>query len=94
MTSPVHGSFASRHIGPRPDEIREMLAAIGTPSLAQLIDEVVPADIRLERPMRLPEAESEADYLRRLREIASRNVVARSYIGLGYHDTVTPACRA
>ena len=72
-------------------EVREMLAAIGTPSLAQLIDEVVPADIRLERPMRLPEAESEADYLRRLKEIASRNVLARSYIGLGYHDTVTPA---
>jgi glycine dehydrogenase len=68
-----------------------MLSAIGTSSLAQLISEVVPADIRLARPMHLPEAESEAGYFRRLREIAARNVVARSYIGLGYHDTATPA---
>ena len=91
MTVSASGSFASRHIGPRGDEVRDMLAAIGTSSLAQLISEVVPADIQLARPMHLPEAESEAGYLRRLRDIASRNVVARSYIGLGYHDTALPA---
>ncbi len=91
MTVPVSGTFASRHIGPRGDEVAEMLSAIGTSSLAKLIDEVVPADIRLSRPMNLPPADSEAGYLRHLRGIASQNVVARSYIGLGYHDTITPA---
>jgi glycine dehydrogenase len=91
MTVTASGSFASRHIGPRGDEVRDMLAAIGTPSLTQLINEVVPADIQLGRPMHLPEADTEAGYFRRLRDIAARNTVARSYIGLGYHDTTTPA---
>ena len=91
MTVPVSGTFASRHIGPRGEEVREMLSAIGTSSLAQLISEVVPADIQLSRPISLPPADSEAGYIQHLRGIASRNTVARSYIGLGYHDTITPA---
>ena len=91
MTVPVSGTFASRHIGPRGEEVREMLSAIGTSSLAQLISEVVPADICLSRPLTLPPADSEAGYLQHLRGIASRNTVARSYIGLGYHDTITPS---
>ena len=91
MTVPVFGTFASRHIGPRGEEVREMLAAIGTPTLAQLIKEVVPADIHLSQPLTLPPADSEAGYARRLRDIAGRNIVARSYIGLGYYDTITPA---
>jgi glycine dehydrogenase len=68
-----------------------MLAAVGVGSMAELIAEVVPADIRLKQPLELPPADSEAGYFRHLRDIASRNVVARSYIGLGYHDTTTPA---
>ncbi len=91
MTVPVSGTFASRHIGPRGDEVRDMLAAIGTPTLAQLIKEVVPADIHLSAPLTLPPADSEAGYARRLRDIAGLNTVARSYIGLGYYDTITPA---
>ncbi len=90
MTVPVSGTFASRHIGPRGNEVREMLEAIGTSSLAQLINEVVPADIQLSKPMALPPPDSEAGYLRHLRGIAGQNQIARSYIGLGYHDTVTP----
>jgi glycine dehydrogenase len=68
-----------------------MLAAIGVPSLDALIDQTVPPDIRLKEPLDLPAGESEYDYLRRLRGIGSRNVAARSYIGLGYYDCVTPS---
>jgi glycine dehydrogenase len=68
-----------------------MLDRIGTPSLDALIDEIVPADIRLGQPPALGRAETEAGYLRRLRQVAARNRLCRSYIGLGYHDTITPA---
>ena len=83
--------FAPRHIGPSADERQAMLEAIGLRSLDALIDEVVPPSIRLPQPLGLPEPESEHQYLRRLTRIARRNKVFRSYIGLGYHDTVTPS---
>ncbi|HYN08589.1 MAG TPA: aminomethyl-transferring glycine dehydrogenase [Vicinamibacterales bacterium] len=83
--------FQERHLGPRDEDIERMLRVIGTRSLDALIDEIVPADIRLKRPIALPDAESEFRYHQRLREIAATNRVCRSYIGLGYHDTITPA---
>jgi glycine dehydrogenase len=83
--------FAPRHIGPSPDERDAMLTAIGADSLDALIDEAIPASIRLTHPLNLPPAESEHQYLRRLTELAARNKTFRSYIGLGYHDTVTPS---
>ena len=83
--------FAPRHIGPSPDERDAMLTVIGVPSLDALIDEAIPASIRLKRPLRLPPAESEHQYLRRLAQVAGRNKTFRSYIGLGYHDTITPS---
>ena len=67
-----------------------MLQAVGAPSLEALAGEIVPPDIRLDAPLRLPAAESEHGYLTRLRDLAGRNQVFRSYIGLGYYDTVTP----
>jgi glycine dehydrogenase len=83
--------FARRHIGPSPDDRDRMLAAVGAASLDALTDEAIPASIRLARPLNLPAAESEYAYLRRLASIARRNRTFRSYIGLGYHDTITPA---
>ena len=83
-------SFAARHIGPNAEDVRAMLAAVGHPTLDQFIDAVVPEDIRLRRPLDLPDARSEAEVLAELRGIAARNEVFRSYIGMGYHDTVTP----
>ena len=83
--------FARRHIGPSPDDRDRMLAAVGAASLDALMDEAIPASIRLTRPLNLPPAESEHAYLRRLSSIARRNQTFRSYIGLGYHDTITPA---
>jgi glycine cleavage system P protein (glycine dehydrogenase) len=83
--------FARRHIGPSPDDRDGMLRAIGVASLDTLMDEAIPASIRLGRLMNLPPAESEHAYLRRLSSIARKNKTFRSYIGLGYHDTITPA---
>src|SRR5436190_7121807 len=67
-----------------------MLQAVGAASLEALAGEIVPPNIRLEAPLSLPPAESEHGYLTRLGGIAARNQIFRSYIGLGYHDTVTP----
>ncbi len=83
--------FTSRHIGPSPDERDAMLEAIGAKTLDELIDQAIPRSIRLTRPLNLPPEESEHQYLRRLAAIARRNTTFRSYIGLGYHDTITPS---
>jgi glycine dehydrogenase len=84
-------SFAKRHIGPRPDDLQAMLKEVGAASLEQLIDEAIPASIRLQAPLNLPPAESESEYLARLKTIARRNKVFRSFIGLGYADSLTPS---
>jgi glycine dehydrogenase len=68
-----------------------MLRTIGVPSIDALIEQTIPSGIRLTTPLDLPEAASEHAYLRRLSGIATRNVVARSYIGMGYYDCVTPS---
>jgi glycine dehydrogenase len=68
-----------------------MLKVVGASSLDALIDEIVPKDIRLSRPPALPEAQSEHEYFQHLHRIAAQNHVTRSFIGLGYHDTITPA---
>jgi glycine dehydrogenase len=86
----VTDTFASRHIGPRGADLDAMLDDVGATSIEALIDEIVPRAIRLSTPLHL-EAETEAAYLHRLRGIAARNRVCRTYIGLGYHDTHTPA---
>ena len=82
--------FATRHIGPSADDARAMLDTLGFTSLDAFIDAVVPADIRLKKPLALPAAKSEADALTELRRLAGMNQVFRSYLGLGYHDTITP----
>jgi glycine dehydrogenase len=92
VTTPAEvASFARRHIGPSPAEQQLMLQAVGAPSLDALTGQIVPPDIRLDAPLALPPAESEHAYLARLRGIAARNRVFRSYIGLGYYDTITPS---
>ncbi len=91
MTLHASDLFPCRHIGPRPDELDDMLSAVGAASLDQLIDEAIPASIRMAAPLRLPPPESEAAYLSRLAGVASKNTVRRSLIGLGYYDTHTPS---
>ena len=81
--------FADRHIGPRPEDIEKMLATVGAASLDDLISETIPASI-LDTELDLPPAHSEVDTIARLQELASRNTITTSLIGLGYHDTITP----
>jgi glycine dehydrogenase len=83
-------SFARRHIGPSEDEVREMLREVGFENLDALIDAAVPKNIRLDRQLNLPEAKSEIEALAELRAIAKKNKIARSFVGAGYSDCITP----
>jgi glycine dehydrogenase len=83
-------TFVARHIGPRPDEIAEMLKTLGYASLDALIDDTVPEGIRLRQRLALREPVGEHELLDELKQIVSANQVCRSFIGMGYHDTITP----
>ncbi|MCZ2820273.1 aminomethyl-transferring glycine dehydrogenase [Modestobacter sp. VKM Ac-2977] len=85
------GSFAARHIGPRPADTAAMLEVLGHDSLASLADACVPEGVRDRTPLDLPAAADEATVLAQLRERAAANEVFTSMIGLGYSDTITPA---
>jgi glycine dehydrogenase len=82
--------FANRHLGPNKETLTDMLTTIGVDSLEQLIEETVPSNIRYQKELNLPEAMSEFDYLNMLKEVAAKNKVFESYIGLGYSPTITP----
>ncbi len=82
--------FLARHLGPRLQDLPAMLEATGAGDLETLIAETVPATIRTRRPLELPAALSERQALARLAEYAGENQVWRSYLGLGYHGTITP----
>ena len=84
------GSFIPRHIGPSDAEQREMLQALGYDSLDAMIDATVPESIRLRRPLAIHGGLSEYEALASLRRVAKKNEVCRSYLGLGYHDCITP----
>ena len=83
-------SFIPRHIGPGAQEIAAMLELLGYNSLDAMIDAAVPKRIRMTRPLAIHEARSEFDALRDIRAMASKNDLFRSYIGMGYHDCITP----
>ncbi|MCD8030361.1 MAG: aminomethyl-transferring glycine dehydrogenase [Bacteroides sp.] len=84
-------SFPQRHIGINQKDASAMLDKIGVDSLEELIDCTIPANIRLQSPMQLPEAMSEYEYARHITEIAAKNKIYTSYIGMGWYNTVTPA---
>src|SRR2546423_2364788 len=83
--------FVDRHIGPDTRDVMAMLQVLGRGSLDALIDATVPASIRSKRPLDLPPGHSEHGLLQELQQIAAKNQVFRSYLGMGYSDTVTPA---
>jgi len=83
--------FAARHIGPRPEQMRRMLAALGLRSLDELAEQVIPQSLRRAEPLRLPPPLTEHEALERLRAVASKNRRLRSLIGMGFHGCVTPA---
>src|SRR5438067_1312422 len=83
-------SFARRHIGPSEDEVGGMLREVGFESLNTLVEAAVPKNIRLDRELSLPEPKSEMEALAELRAISRKNKIARSFIGAGYYDCITP----
>jgi glycine dehydrogenase len=85
-----HDEFIARHIGPCATEMAAMLAAIGADSLENLIDQTIPAAIRLPADLPLPAPRREHEALADLKAIASKNVLNKSCIGMGYFDTLTP----
>jgi len=82
--------FSQRHIGPSSDKIQQMLAVLGISSLDDLIDKTVPQKIRYQQPLNLPKSLSESAALAQIKEIISKNLVFRSFIGMGYYDCITP----
>lgn len=82
--------FQNRHIGPSAEEISKMLNVIGVESLDTLIDQTIPSAIRLENPLNVCEPLAEHEFLARLRTVADKNSIFKSYIGTGYYDTLTP----
>jgi glycine dehydrogenase len=85
-----HNHFAHRHLGPSEVELNEMLQAVGVSSLDALIDQTVPEGIRSKGEMPLSAPLSEHQFLVHAQQLARRNKVFRSYIGLGYHNTILP----
>ncbi|MBT8311369.1 MAG: glycine dehydrogenase (aminomethyl-transferring), partial [Flavobacteriaceae bacterium] len=83
--------FALRHIGIREQDLEHMYQTIGVESLEQLINETIPEDIRLKNPLKLDAPISESDFLNHLQALSRKNKVFKSYIGMGYHESVTPS---
>lgn len=84
-------TFETRHIAPNQQDTKAMLNTVGVDSLEDLVEQTVPKNIRLKKPMNLPAAKSEYEYLNNLRQTASKNRVYKSYIGQGYYDVIVPA---
>ncbi|WP_020531529.1 aminomethyl-transferring glycine dehydrogenase [Flexithrix dorotheae] len=82
--------FENRHNSLEADEIQEMLNAVKAESLDELIEQTIPSKIRLKKQLDLPKAKTEHQFLNEFRKIASKNKIFKSYIGLGYHDCITP----
>ncbi|MES2838483.1 MAG: aminomethyl-transferring glycine dehydrogenase [Bacteroidota bacterium] len=82
--------FENRHIGPRESDVNSMLKTIGVSSVDELINQTVPANIRLKGPLKLDAPLTESQYLKRLKKIAAKNKLYTSYLGLGYYGTNVP----
>ncbi|MFV0483517.1 MAG: aminomethyl-transferring glycine dehydrogenase [Bacteroidales bacterium] len=84
-------NFVLRHVGPRPSDISNMLDSIGVKSMDELIDKTVPKSIILDKPLNLAKGLTERQYIRLIDNIANKNKVFNTYIGMGFYDTITPA---
>ncbi|HOI32389.1 MAG TPA: aminomethyl-transferring glycine dehydrogenase, partial [Bacteroidales bacterium] len=87
----ITNNFVQRHLGPAKDDIEQMLQTVGVASVDQLIDEVIPEDIRNKEKLDIGEGMNEYEYLNHLKALASKNKLFKSYIGMGYYSTITPA---
>jgi glycine dehydrogenase len=84
-------NFSKRHIGPNQKEQLEMLNEIGIGTISELIDQTIPAHIRLNRELTIDQAMTEQEYLRHVTALGNKNKVFKSFIGLGYHETIVPS---
>ena len=84
-------NFVDRHIGPRPKDIEYMLGILGASSISDLMDQTVPASIKLNKELDLPEPYSETEFIKSFKQLSQKNKVFKSYIGMGYHESITPA---
>ncbi|MDT0622442.1 aminomethyl-transferring glycine dehydrogenase [Croceitalea vernalis] len=84
-------AFALRHIGVHEKDLKKMFEIVGVNDLEELISQTIPHDIRLKEKLNLPEAISEHDFLNHIQNLANKNKVFKSYIGLGYHESLTPS---
>jgi len=90
LNTDYQDEFQYRHIAPNAADTAQMLKTIGAGSLDELIAQTIPSNIRLKKPLNLPPAKSEFDYLNTLRQTASKNKVFKSFIGQGYYDVIVP----
>lgn len=84
-------SFTTRHIGPMPHDLDEMLKKTGVKTLDELIDKTIPSSIRLPKPLDLPDGISEFEYFNKVRETAKKNKLYKTFIGQGYYNSIFPA---
>ena len=88
----ITNNFAPRHNGvSKASDEEKMLKTIGVSSMDELIDKTVPAAIRLAEPMPIANGINEYEFLGRMKELAQKNKVYKTYIGMGYYNTITPA---
>ena len=83
--------FVNRHVGITAEDLPDMLKTVGVNTLDELIDQTIPANIRLKQPLNLPDPMTEREFAEHINELASKNEVFTSYIGMGWYDTVCPA---
>lgn len=83
--------FEHRHIGPSSDELNQMAIECGAKSVDELIDQTIPANIRLTKSLNISDRLSEFEYIKKLRELASKNKIFKTYIGMGYYPTILPS---
>ncbi len=86
-----NNSFISRHNGPRPEDVNLMLKKMGLESVDQLIDETIPPSIRMSEELKVDEGITEYEYMNHIRQLAAKNKIYKTYIGLGYYNTILPA---
>jgi len=91
MTLEHPDKFVNRHIGPRDNQMKEMAEVCGADSVDQLINETIPSNIRLKNELAIAPAVNEHTFIKNLEEIASKNRVFKSYIGMGYHPVIMPS---
>ncbi|GHN01458.1 glycine dehydrogenase (decarboxylating) [Cytophagales bacterium WSM2-2] len=91
MIDPTYSEkFESRHNAPDASQIEAMLKIVKAKSVDELIDQTIPAKIRLKKPLNLPSAQSEYEFLKGFKALASKNKIFKSYIGTGYYNCITP----